>query len=96
MPFISFAKKNRNRIEVPHGANLMHSLLQNGIPVASSCLGKGICSKCRLEITLGLESLPKETELETSLKIKNNIPSSCRISCQTQVTVDITVDASYW
>ncbi|WP_413612965.1 2Fe-2S iron-sulfur cluster-binding protein [Bdellovibrio sp. HCB-110] len=95
MPLISF-KKNRPPIEVPPGANLMKSLLDAGLPVASSCDGDGVCAKCKIIIIEGAENLSGENETEAFLKESNNIPKELRISCQTEVFGDITVDASYW
>ncbi|HEX4923268.1 MAG TPA: 2Fe-2S iron-sulfur cluster-binding protein [Bdellovibrionales bacterium] len=95
MATISFAK-SRAPIDVPDGSNLMRALLNNGIPVASSCNGDGVCTKCRLKIVAGKENLSKETELEADLRDIHEIPNGERISCQTTVNGPVTVDASYW
>lgn len=89
-------KKNRPPIEVPVGAVLMRSLLDAGLPVASSCNADGVCAKCGIRIVEGMENLSKPNETEIFLKEKNNIRESFRISCQTQVLGDIVVDAGYW
>lgn len=97
MPKITFiAEKNKPAIEVPVGANLMESLLQAGLPVASSCLGKGICSKCRIQIVSGLENLDRESELAQALRERNHVSNEYRISCQTLVNGDICIDTAYW
>ncbi|MGZ3772894.1 MAG: 2Fe-2S iron-sulfur cluster-binding protein [Pseudobdellovibrionaceae bacterium] len=96
MPQIFFFKKNRPPINVPAGANLMNALLDENIPVASSCNGDGICAKCKIEILNGAENLSQENETEIFLKEKFNLPKTIRISCQTEIIGDITVDASYW
>lgn len=95
MPIISFAK-NRPPIEVSIGANLMESLLNAGLPVASSCFGDGICARCRIQIVKGGESLSPIGTLEEILKTRLRIPADVRISCQTQVLGDVTIDATYW
>ena len=95
MPLISFIK-NKAPLEVPAGANLMKSLLDAGLPVASSCDGDGVCAKCKIQILQGSENLSKENETEQFLKEKNNLATNVRISCQTVVLGDITVDATYW
>lgn len=95
MPVVSF-KKNKPSIQVSDGANLMRSLLESGIPVASSCNGDGVCAKCKIKIVDGEQNLSSENELEVFLKQKFAIPQSDRISCQTKVNGDITIDASYW
>ncbi|KHD89001.1 MAG: hypothetical protein OM95_05950 [Bdellovibrio sp. ArHS] len=95
MPLISF-KKNRAALTVPTGANLMKSLLDAGLPVASSCDGDGVCAKCKIVIVAGKENLTPENEIEAFLRETKDLPSDVRISCQTQVLGDITVDATYW
>lgn len=95
MPMISFLKDHPS-IEVSMGANLMESLLDADLPVASSCGGEAVCSKCRIQIIKGEENLSEETDLELDLKEANDIDSDYRISCQTRVLGDVTVDAPYW
>jgi 2Fe-2S ferredoxin len=88
--------KNKPSIEVPVGANLMRSLLSAGLPVASSCDGDGICSKCRIKIIEGPQNLSIPNDTELILKEQNSIGKEFRISCQTEVLGDVTVDATYW
>ncbi|NUN07422.1 MAG: (2Fe-2S)-binding protein [Bdellovibrio sp.] len=95
MPLISF-KKNHVSFEVAPGANLMKSLLEAGLPVASSCDGDGVCAKCKIQILEGAENLSAENDTEQFLKEKNNLAKNIRISCQTEVHGDVKVDASYW
>ncbi len=95
MPKIEFTKKHPP-IVVAKGANLMKSLLDHGVPVASSCNGQGVCSKCRLRIVSGTEKLTPENEFERTLRDRLHIKKEFRISCQAQVLGDITIDADYW
>lgn len=74
----------------------MQSLLDGGLPVASSCRGDGVCAKCRVEIHEGRKNLSPETELEKFLRERHSIPKDQRVSCQVQVLGDITVSTSYW
>lgn len=74
----------------------MRALLNRNVPVASSCLGKGVCSKCHIKILKGEQSLSPKTQLEIELITKNKIPENCRISCQSKVLGDIVVDTDYW
>lgn len=96
MPVISFKKKNRSPIKVIPGANLMKSLLEAEIPVASSCNGDGVCGKCRLQVTEGHEYLSAPNETEIFLKEKYQLRADQRISCQTFVLDDVEIDAGYW
>lgn len=95
MPVISFAK-NQPPITVESGAGLMKSLLDAGLPVASSCKGDGICAKCRIIVVEGAENLSQINPLEQMLRDRLRIAHEYRISCQTQVLGNVKVDASYW
>lgn len=95
MPVIRFAKTDREIVVEP-GANLMKSLLSAGLPVASSCLGDGICGKCRIYIIEGFENLTGVNAAESILRDRLKVPRDMRISCQTGIIGDIRIDASYW
>ena len=51
MPKITIKQKNLT-LDAPFGENLMFYLQSQGLPVASSCSGDGICGKCRMKINL--------------------------------------------
>ncbi len=74
----------------------MQSLLDAGLPVASSCFGRGICTKCRVQIVDGAENLTPETSFEKEFRRRNRIAEGFRISCQVSVEGDVTVDTPYW
>jgi 2Fe-2S ferredoxin len=95
MPKIKL-KKSGKVIVIEKGANLMKSLTENQIPVASSCSGEGVCAKCRMQIIEGMENLTLPNETELFLREKFSLTKDLRISCQTQVLGDITVDTTYW
>ena len=95
MPIVRF-RKNRPPIIVASGTLLMHALLDNGVPVASSCRGDGVCAKCRIEIVHGLENLGLENSTEAFLRERHGLQKNERISCQTAVIGDITIDTPYW
>lgn len=95
MPLIRFVKAYPE-IQVERGALLMPSLLQAGLPVASSCNGDGVCAKCRVNVVEGSENLSSPNIIEQGLRDRLKIPKEQRISCQTQVLGDIRIDTSYW
>ncbi len=76
--------------------SLFQILRKNDIPVASSCLGDGVCGKCRLKIEAGIENLSPVEPLEAKLIEKYQLLPSQRISCQCSVHGDVTVTSSYW
>lgn len=96
MPWIRFFENKFSAFEVPSGTTLMNALLDQDVPVASSCHGDGICSKCRLRIVQGAQSLSAPNPVELELRQRNGIAADFRVSCQTQVLGDIEIDATYW
>lgn len=74
----------------------MRALVDGGLPVASSCLGDGICGKCKIRVTEGANHLSKANEVELVLAERFAFKSNERVSCQTRVEGDVTVDATYW
>lgn len=91
MPFIKIPQKNKI-IEVSLGKNLMDALLESGLPVASSCHGEGVCSKCAVVIN----PLGKHTKIELRTLEKNKINLTKRLSCQVFVNEDCDVETTYW
>lgn len=95
MPSIRFLK-NYPEIVVEPGANLMKTLLKAGLPVASSCNGDGVCSKCRIRVLEGLENLSHINTIEQNMRDRLKIAREFRIACQTEVLGDILIDTAYW
>lgn len=95
MAKVTLEKLNKT-FEVNSEEPLMHQLLKNSIPVASSCHGEGICGKCKIKIIDGADNLNPETELESRTKSLNKINANERLCCQLFITAPITIDTSYW
>jgi ferredoxin, 2Fe-2S len=95
MAVISIPKSGKS-VQVPAGSNLMKALLDAGLPVASSCGGDGVCSKCHVVVIAGKENLSKETQEEQDLREINDIPKGSRISCQVIINGDVSLDTPYW
>lgn len=96
MATIRFTKVGKADLQVSSGSNLMKVLLDNQIPVASSCHGDGVCGKCVIRIMEGENNLSPKNEVEIFLKDKLKFKSDFRVSCQTFVQGDIQIDTSYW
>ena len=95
MPWISF-NKNFAPIEAPRGSNLMKDLLEQGVPVASSCGGEGVCAKCRVEVLKGRENLSAQNQTEKDLREIHQLAANERISCQALLEGDVHLDTGYW
>ncbi len=91
MPVIKIPQKNKI-ISVESGKNLMDALLEAELPVASSCHGQGVCSKCFVTVS----PIGAHTELELKTLEKNKLDLSKRLCCQIFVTNDLSVEATYW
>ncbi len=92
MPRISLPQKNLI-LDAASGENLMDFLIKNQIPVASSCLGEGICSMCRVKIKGELSS-PSEFEKRTL--VRNKCADDERLSCQIVIATELEVETKYW
>lgn len=88
-------QKNQ-QVSVAPQATLMEGLKQAGLPVASSCRGEGVCTKCRVQIIAGAENLSPPTDLELLAYETELLPAVWRLSCQCRVLGDVTVKTSYW
>lgn len=95
MPKISF-DKGRDPIEVEESSNLMQSLLEHGIAVASSCKGELVCGKCYIKVSEGSYNLSTPSSEERDLMEIKDIPSGHRMACACKVEGDISVDTPYW
>ncbi len=95
MPKVSFAK-NSKIIEVEAGSNLMQALVDNGIPVASSCKGQLVCGKCAIEVVDNSFHLSRPSEDERDMAEIKELKPNQRFACACQIEGDITVDAPYW
>lgn len=78
----------------------MQALIDLGLPVASSCGGKGVCGKCRISVSEKTSSRPldRPTALELRLMQRFGLSAHERISCQVLLRGGemLEVDADYW
>ena len=65
-PKIICDKLNKS-IELDQDKSLIQLLRDNDIPIASSCLGDGVCKWCKVQILAGEEFLSLKTESEKKL-----------------------------
>lgn len=92
MPKVFIPQKNITLI-ADKGENLMAFLRKNDVPVASSCLGDGICGKCKMFIT---GTISEKASLEKETLLRNKALESERLSCQISISADLEVRTTYW
>ncbi len=84
-------------VTVSSDDTLMDALLKIGLPVASSCRGDGVCTKCRLHVKeLSPSATSPISSFEAGLLDRIMSEDDERISCQVHVLGTIEVDADYW
>lgn len=90
-------KSRYGDVIVEPNSTLMDALLKIGLPVASSCRGDGVCTKCRLHVSeLESDAASQISSFEQGLLDRIAADDDERISCQTEVLGLIEVDADYW
>lgn len=82
-------------ITVSDNETLMHQL-QFFLPIASSCHGEGVCTKCKIKILWGGDSLSPLTELELKARQNHLIGETERLSCQTFAHGPTHITTTYW
>jgi len=102
---VKFLRNSHAEFQADTSKTLMKNLLDQNIPVASSCHGDGVCSKCRIKVVTDSQKiLMPESDLENQLKEKNKISKDHRISClcffdqkqSSQKDCEVIIDTSYW
>ena len=86
---------SHRKIQAPKGSNVFEVLKNEGMRIAYSCSGEGICAQCVLTISPA-ENVTPQSNMERERKKANRIKPNLRISCLCRAQGDITVQASYW
>jgi ferredoxin len=88
----------RDRVLSGHGT-LMGQCLEAGLPVASSCSGRGACARCAVSILHGLSALSRPGTHESLVLARNGCPGDVRLSCQCRVlnrAAQVVITTGYW
>ena len=78
---------------------LMARCLAVGLPVASSCSGRGACAKCAVRVLAGWEGLEPMDAHEARVLARNGAAPDERLACQARVadaSADILITTGYW
>jgi ferredoxin, 2Fe-2S len=94
---VKFYQSQRAEFSVAAGENLMQALIAAGHPVASSCNGKGVCGKCKVQVhNANQGSHGAMTALETITAARVGLAKNERLSCQLVIQSDIEISTGYW
>jgi ferredoxin len=88
----------RGVIEIPGRGTLLARLMSGGIPVASSCSGRGSCGKCIVTVLEGADALTPADAHELEVLERNNALPETRLACQCRVVPGgvVAVTTGYW
>ena len=70
-----------------------------GLPVASSCSGRGSCAKCLVQVVEGWEALVPMGDHEARVLARNGAAENERLACQARVRrvgTLIRITTGYW
>jgi 2Fe-2S ferredoxin len=67
-----------------------------GAPIGNSCGATGICTRCRVTILDGAESLTPPTTVEQEKAGENSFSANERLACQAVVKGRVVVTTGYW
>ncbi|HJW73063.1 MAG TPA: 2Fe-2S iron-sulfur cluster-binding protein [Geothrix sp.] len=93
------ARTRRGEVHAVGLGTLMDACLAAGLPVASSCFGRGACGKCVMTILAGTECLPGPDEHECLVLARNQAEPCQRLSCQCPMPGgpnQLVVTTGYW
>ena len=92
--------KTRIRDRVLSGrGTLMGQCLEAGLPVASSCSGRGACARCAVLVLEGIKALSRPGTHELLVLSRNGYPEHVRLSCQCRVqnrATKVRITTGYW
>ena len=90
--------RQRDQVLSGHGS-LMVQCLVAGLPVASSCAGRGACGRCVVTVLEGGEALSPPDPRECLVLARNLAEPWTRLSCQTRIKrpgASILITTGYW
>lgn len=77
----------------------MAQALAAGLPVASSCSGRGACGRCLVSILEGADHLSGMDLHEGEVLIRNGAAPGVRLACQTRLLdrqASASITTGYW
>jgi adenylate cyclase len=77
----------------------MAQCLAAGLPVGSSCSGRGACAQCLMTVLAGAEALSPAGPHEALVLARNQAATQQRLACQCRVMdseIPVAVTTGYW
>ncbi len=93
------ARTRHSLVPLCGAGTLMEACLAMGLPVASSCQGRGACGRCVLTILEGGQHLVAAEERELRVLDRNQATEAQRLACQCPApdpAASVTITTGYW
>lgn len=93
------ARTRLRDLPLPEGGTLMARALAAGLPVASSCSGRGACARCLVTILEGMFALSPMEPHEGEVLQRNGALPGVRLACQTRLArpnSEVLITTGYW
>ncbi|HJW32044.1 MAG TPA: 2Fe-2S iron-sulfur cluster-binding protein [Holophagaceae bacterium] len=93
------ARTRSGDVELSGSGTLMAQALAAGLPVASSCSGRGACGRCLVSILQGEAALTEVAPHEREVLHRNGAATGTRLACQTRLLsrdVPVALTTGYW
>jgi adenylate cyclase len=83
---------NDHDVEDHAGKQLLHAIMDAGIPIATACGGQGSCHLCRVLIRDGHDRLPQPNAIERKALGNVLIAQGMRLACQIRLAQPLTLE----
>ncbi len=93
------ARTRSGDFELSGFGTLMAQALAVGLPVASSCSGRGACGRCMVSILEGEAALTAMDPHEFEVLHRNGAAAAVRLACQTRLLnreASVSITTGYW
>ena len=84
---------------LPGRGTLLGRAVASGLPVASSCSGRGACGRCLVAVLSGDGALAPPSEHEREVLARNGTTPGTRLACQARLTDEsraVVITTGYW
>jgi ferredoxin len=94
-----YAELRRHVLEVAGQGTLLARLLGAGVPVGSSCSGRGACGRCAVRVLEGADALSPPDIRERAVLERSGASTGDRLSCRCKImdpSARVRLSTGYW
>ncbi len=91
-----FIPKRNITLRAFPGQTIFDVLRKHDVPIGSSCGGKAVCVKCKVQVLDGMDHLDTPGREEAQVLAAYSFADNERLACQARINGDITISTLYW